>query len=423
MEITLIAVVSLIVLIATIILGFKVKNVPMGVFAIGAAFILGFFVHVDGSAVAMSVGKAKQLTSGFNYTMWLTLMSVSIFFGIAQENGSLAKLTKKMVYALGGKRVLIPFVFLVVSYAISGVGLAGIGTTILLMPFAAQVAKSEKIPFMLPCYAIAVGGAAGSFSPVSSFTFIVDGFCEANAIEHSGNKLFAAYTICGLIAFTIVYFVFKGYKLNRMEGGEREKVESFTFTDIATYVAIIGFAVAAIVGGFDAGMCAIVAACLLAAVTKADVGKVIKTRVAWNTLILLAGMGILINVVNEAGGIDLIVNFFSKFMTKKTAGPCVALMAACMSLISSATGVVYPALIPTVPAIAVATGASTQILVDAIAYGALQTGISPFSVTGGLILALGGEEIDQKKTFVELLCLGIGLALLSAVFSFTGLLF
>lgn len=423
MQVTTMAVVSLIVLIATIAVGVKVKNVPMGILAIGVAFLLGLFVCPEGETAAMSVGKAKLLTNGFNYTMWLTLMSVSIFFGIGQENGSLAKLTKKMVYVVGGKRVLLPFVFLIVAYAISAVGLSGVGTTILLMPFAAQVAKNEKVPFMLPCYAIAVGGAAGAFSPVASFRFIVEGVVEANGIQHNSNTLFAAYTLCGFIAFLLIYIIFKGYKLNESGGSSREKVEAFNFTDWATYLSILGFAFGAIIGGYDAGMCAIVMACVLAIVTKANVSKIIKERVAWNTLILLGGMGILINVVSKAGGIDLLVSFFSMFMTKRTAAPFTALMAASMSLVSSATGVVYPALIPTVPDLVATTGASAQALVDAIAYGALQTGICPFSVTGGLILALGGEDIDQKKVFLQLIVMAVGLALLSAFFSFVGLLF
>lgn len=414
---TFLAPLSLLILAAAIVISLKTR-IHLGILAIAAAFLLGCFVPSSDGAI-MSLGKAEELTAGFNYTLWLTLMSIAIFFGIGQENGTLEKLTRKMVYAVKGSRAVIAIMFFAAALLLSSTGLGGIGATMLMMPFAAQVSRSESIPFLLPCYGIAVGGAAGSFSPVGSFNAIADSLAVQSGLPIS-ESLYPRYILCGTLCFFLLFFLLRGHRLGRSDSMVR--TEPFRRDEWITLLGIVLFGVMGIVLKLDVGMSAILMACCVALLTGADMEKILKTRVPWSTLVTLAGIGILVNVVSAAGGIDLLVDMFSSFMGPKTAAPILLIMAGLMSFVSSATGAVYPALIPTIPGIIAATGASSQALINAVCYGALQSGISPLSVTGALILSLGGDNIDQKKTFRDLFLLAFALVLLGAVFSYIGLL-
>ena len=70
--------------------------------------------------------------------------------------------------------------------------------------------------------------------------------------------------------------------------------------------------------------------------------------IPWGVLLMVSGVGILMNLVIQEGGIDLITNALGGIMTEKTAAGLVGATAGIMSWFSSATGVVYPTMIPTV---------------------------------------------------------------------------
>ena len=71
-------VISLLVLALVVAVGFT-KKVNLGFLSLGAAFILG-------TAGGLT---AKEITAGFNTSMFVTLTGVTFFFGIASQNGTL----------------------------------------------------------------------------------------------------------------------------------------------------------------------------------------------------------------------------------------------------------------------------------------------------------------------------------------------
>ena len=111
------------------------------------------------------------------------------------------------------------------------------------------------------------------------------------------------------------------------------------------------------------------------------------------------------NITQTMGGIDLLSSILASFMTKRTAGPIMGFTAGLMSWFSSANGVVFPTLIPTVPDIASQVGgASVMQIITAIVCSATVAGISPLSTGGSLILASYAQETDcgdkeQQKMF------------------------
>ena len=107
----------------------------------------------------------------------------------------------------------------------------------------------------------------------------------------------------------------------------------------------------------------------------ADEKKAIKA-IPWSVLILIAGVNVLMNITQTMGGIDLLSSILASFMTKRTAGSIMGFTAGLMSWFSSANGVVFPTLIPTVPDIASQVGgASVMQIITAIVCSATVAGI------------------------------------------------
>ena len=66
-------------------------------------------------------------------------------------------------------------------------------------------------------------------------------------------------------------------------------------------------------------------------------------------------------MVTELGGIRLLTEALSKLMGEKTANPIITVLAGVMSWFSSASGVVMPTLIPTVPGLAASLTGVSQV--------------------------------------------------------------
>ena len=142
--------------------------------------------------------------------------------------------------------------------------------------------------------------------------------------------------------------------------------------------------------------------------------------IPWSVLILIAGVNVLMNITQKMGGIDLLSSILASFMSEKTAAPLMGFTGGLMSWFSSANGVVFPTLIPTVPEIAAQVGgASVTQMVTAIVCSATVAGISPLSTGGSLIMAsyaqeTGCDEKEQQKLFGTLF--GLSATVVAIVF-------
>ena len=167
------------------------------------------------------------------------------------------------------------------------------------------------------------------------------------------------------------------------------------------------------------GLAALSVAAVLLVFHVADDSKCIKA-IPWNTIILVLGVGALLSIVAQAGGIALLSGGLSKIMNSGTATPLMSLSAGLLSLVSSALGVVYPTMMPMCIDLAKQIGAA---LMSAVAAAGAASGISPMSTGGALIIAaIAGEnrinltKEDENKLFVQLLIISmLTLVLLFAV--------
>lgn len=150
----------------------------------------------------------------------------------------------------------------------------------------------------------------------------------------------------------------------------------------------------------------------------ADEKKVV-AFVPWGTLIMICGVGMLIEVAIKAGVIGILSDWVSTTIPLWMIPLAMCVIGAIMSLFSSTLGVVTPALFPIVPAIAIATGHNPMILFVCIVVGAQASAISPFSSGGSLVLGSAPHGMNQTQLFNALLFravpLGFGAALIATL--------
>jgi di/tricarboxylate transporter len=243
-------------------------------------------------------------------------------------------------------------------------------------------------------------------------------------------RIFIGVSVANFVCAVVTYIVFKGWKLRKTEDlaycTGTVKTE-FTKAQRISVIALFVMVVLVVGLSYDVGLVCLSLSLVLIILRAVDEKKSIK-MVPWNTLILISGVSVLMNITKKLGGIKLLSDILASFMNSRTAAPIIGLTGGIMSWFSSANGVVFPTLIPTVPDIAAhVSGVSIVQMVVAIVCSATVAGISPLSTGGSLVLASYAQETDadekeQSKVFIRLFALSAGCVLTVFILTFIGLL-
>ena len=130
--------------------------------------------------------------------------------------------------------------------------------------------------------------------------------------------------------------------------------------------------------------------------------KEVVRRIPMNTLILIAGMSMLLGVAKDAGMTDAIAGIMSNSIPRARVPAALVGFAAFLSFFSSGTGVVCPLLYPMVEGLAANLGLNPVMLFSCIFIGAMSSSVSPFS-TGGAMTIAGCPDAkvkDQLSTWM-----------------------
>jgi len=158
---------------------------------------------------------------------------------------------------------------------------------------------------------------------------------------------------------------------------------------------------------------------VIALVQKLAPQKEAIARIPWNTIIMIAGAGMLIAVAVEAGTIEALSNWIGANVPTPLVPIAFSIIGAVMSFFSSTTGVVTPALFPLIPGLAASTGLDATTLFACTVLGAQSSAISPFSSGGSLILGSINKSEDQTNLFNQLLMVAVPTSVLvCAVYNF-----
>lgn len=407
------AVVSLIVLVIVVAIGF-IKKVNIGFLSIGAAVLLGM-------AGGMS---SKEIVAGFDTSLFVTLVGVTFLFGMASINGTLELISKKIIALVGRKTFLIPILMFFLSAGISALGPGHIAAGILMTTFAVYLALEMDInPFATALYA-KLGANAGCASPLSLTGVLARGLSEPLGYSGFGIHLFITTLISGFVFTLVVYVIYKGYKVTADNPMKLSELPKFNKKQLFTILVMAALVILCIGFQMDVGTLAFVGAAILVLTGCVDEKKGIK-NIPWGTLLMITGVGVLVNVMDTLGGISLISDFLMSVMTKTTAVPIMAATSGILSWVSSTTGVVMPTLYPVAAEIASNIGANYVELISAITATSFAAAISPLSTGGAIILSSYSaakelETEEQNRLFKTLFLLSVANVAINVVMAALG---
>ena len=389
-----IALISLIALVMAIAIGYF-RKLNTGIVSIGFAFLIGVFL----------VGlEAKQIIGGWPLKLFFVLLGMTFLFGIAGVNGTLKLVAQKIIYATGGNRKLIPIAFFVMSGMLAAIGPGNIAICALILPIAMAVSSEENISPLLMATMVIAGANAGGLSPIAPTGIIGVTLAKEQGLD-IGMRVFLKQITGQSILAVILYFFLRGHRLKRNKDTLRTP-SSFNKKQGITIGVILLVVIGIIFGRWNIGLAAFLGAAILLVLRTANEDEAIAS-IPWSTLILVCGVGMLVNVCREAGGIELLTELLAAFMNERTVGPVMAFTGGAMSIVSSASGVVMPTLIPTVSRLVIKIGGDPASIISAIIMGAHVVTNSPLSTLGALAVASAGKEVDKEALFRGLLIFAI----------------
>ena len=403
-------------MIGAIVLGF-VKKVNVGIVCLGLALILGKIGGIsDGDIYA-----------GFPYKLFCTLLGTMLFFSLLQQNGTLEKISQKLIGLCGKNTFLVPVIIYIVSYLLSAAGPGAISVQSVTVLFAVSLAvQMNASPVLMGAMAI-LGAVGGTASPIALTGIIVEELLLEMDITGMGMPIFLGVSLANFTCAVVTYVVLGGYKIRQAPGTVQKTVEKFDGKQIMSLIAILVMVVLVVGFAFDVGLVCLTLALILILLGAADEKKAIK-MIPWGTLLLIAGVSVLMSITETLGGIQLLSDILASFMNTRTAAPLMGLTGGIMSWFSSANGVVFPTLIPTVPDVAAQVGGASIVqMTAAIVCSATVAGISPMSTGGSLVMAgyaqeTGCDDKEQQKVFGQLFLVSAGCVLVVFVLTLVGLL-
>lgn len=408
--------ISLTALIIAIILGFFRKT-NVGIIAIGMTFLLGKYFGI----------KDKDIIKGFSSSLFLTMAGVSYLFGLLMTNNTLENLSAKIVSVTGKNKILLPIIMFLLGALLCAVGPGAIPTLAIMPIIAVPIAVASGYnPVMLAI--IAQCGVMGArMSPLTPEAAVVIDLMSNQNLDTNMLPIFLCHLLTGLLISVFAFIYYKGWKLDKnIETTENKKI-IFNKEQILSLIALLILIVSVIMFKVNVGLMAFTIGTILVLLGAGDEKKAI-SKIPWNVILLVLGVGILMNIVSLSGGITLMAEGMTNIMSAKTAPSIMAISASIMSFFSSGLGVVFPTLIPTSSIIAnnLGIGAYVKELVAMVTVGGTFTGISPISTTGALIMSavISDEQVKDKfpqnKLFLELVFWAFFTILLEVILAYLG---
>lgn len=401
-------IISLIALLAAIIIGF-VRNANVGILCMGFSMVLGLVFGLD----------AKEILSGFSSSLFIQMVGITYLFAIINSNGTLELLAHKMVGMVGKKKALIPFVMYILGFLICAVGPGAIPSLAIIPVVAIPVAVSAGINPIMTAIIGDLGVMSGRMSPLTPEAAVVRELMEEQGLTGNTIPIMISLTITALIVAVLVYIYYKGWKVEKREDETEEALPKFNGKQWLSLAGLLILAVGVLFFSWNVGLTGFLVGSVLIVLGCGEEKKALK-GIPWNVILMVLGVGILMNVISLSGGIDIMVSALEKIMGHRTATMIMAVTAGFMSFFSSGLGVVFPTLIPTATGLASGLGVGAVELVTVIVIGGTVSGFTPISTTGALIMAgvaqqeNAEEKFPQNRLFVELFAVSfIALAVLA----------
>src|SRR5262249_32804942 len=122
----------------------------------------------------------------------------------------------------------------------------------------------------------------------------------------------------------------------------------WTWQHGATLVVVAALVVGVIFFKVNVGMGAFAGSVILTLLRAADERKALQT-IPWGVILMVCGVTMLTSLLDRTGGLDRLARLARRVATPRTAPGVIGLFSGVLSVYSSTSGVVLPALLPMVP--------------------------------------------------------------------------
>ncbi|MDY2625546.1 MAG: SLC13 family permease [Coriobacteriales bacterium] len=434
---------SVIGIIVAIVIGWKFKF-NTGVIAMVFAFLIGTLCQFP------QVNKAGEHIIGpmtvntivglFPTTIVFYLIAIALFFGYATENGTMDILGRKLLYALGGNAKLVPFVIAGVCALVGGLG-AGASTPVIVGPFAFTMCITAGVSPVMCAVAIGFGNLIGSNNPFNGYGGVIGlNLIRDNGVDDATAFQMATYTwvntiIIAVVMIILYYFFTKSFKGQHVK---MEKPPAFNSIQTKTlWLVILAFVfmvVPALLNVWVKGnhfiatlarVCQpqtimVIGAVICAFMKLGNERKVI-AKCPWNTIVMIIGVYMLIQVANKGGLAAAIANALSNSIPAMFVPVAIVAFAAFLSFFSSSTSTVMPLMYPLVPGLVENLGLNPVTLYTCIFWGGLSTALSPFSTGGAITIASCPDEEVKDALPNKMIVVAVVVPIITMVLVFLGI--
>ncbi len=411
-------VISLVLLLVAIVIGF-LRNINVGILSIGFAMIL-VLIFPDTLTV-------KDVVSGFSTSLFIQMAGVTYLFAIINGNGTLELLARKIVSKVPARTI--PFVMFGIGMVLSAVGPGSIPCLAIIPLIAIPISISAGINPIMTSIIGDMGAMAGRMSPLTPEAAVVRDLMEEQGLVADTIPIMLCTIVTTIICAAVVYIYYKGWRVNKVENlekAETEKLSKFTWQQWASLAGLAVLAIGVLALSWNAGLTGFLVGSILCILGCGNEKKAV-AGVPWNVIIMVLGVGMLMNIISLSGGVDILVNALEGIMGEGSAAPIMAILAGVMSFFSSGLGVVFPTLIPVCGGLAAGIGVSGITLVAMVVIGGTIAGYTPISTTGALIMAGVAQQKDsekrfpQNRLFIELFAVSAFNLIVLAIMAFTGI--
>ena len=416
----------LIILVIALSIGLgEMFNVNTGFLAAVFAYLIGCFV------LGM---KTSEVLATWPTKLMMVIFAIGLFFNFAVCNGTLNKIAGLILYRFRNQQVILPLVLYFVTALVSGMGAAFFTSVAVMGAIAMALCNESKMNRMIAAMSVTFGALSGANFMVSAHGVLFNGLLSetevaAQAAEITQDIFIVSFIYPIIVIAAMIIFDRKNADASALN---IEKPEPFTHKQKVNLVLIILMMAIALIfpilGQFidneqvdylashvDVSFLALIFAVIAYFLKLAPDPKEVMAKVPWDTIWLVGGVGMLIDVAVEAGAIDMLASLITMIPAPLVA-VCVCVIAGIMSIFSSTLGVVAPLMFPMIAGICAASGLSAPLIGVSIIIGSQSTSVAPFSTGGALILGssdLEGEE--QNKFYNDLLFKATPLGLVLAM--------
>ena len=367
-------------------------------------------------AVGVYAGRpVEAILAGFPSALFVTLAGVTLLFTLAELNGTVGLLARRLLGMARGRHALVPPLIFLIACAISTVGPGAIVSVALVAPVGMALAMRAGISPFLTALMIANGANAGNLSPLSAVGIIANTRMAAAGIGGHPWKVWAANFLAHVLVGAVAYALLIRSSQPAAQASPDSDDDRLTPSQWLTLAAIIGWIVGVVGFALPIGLSAFAAAAVIIIAGVSDETGSIR-RMPWPAIVMVCGVTMLVALVEKTGGMDVFTSLLAKLARPSTINGVIALVTGLISTYSSTSAVVLPTFLPTVPGLVQQVGGGNPLAVAlSINVGASIVDVSPLSTLGALCVAAVADPDVARDLFRKLLIWGFSMALVGAV--------